>query len=1582
MGVAPSLNYYQEIHVAKQRTDLAYYTSIQSAIDAITDNAAGKRYAVIVHPGIYDERVAMEDYIDLIAAGGREETVITHTILLAEGHDTSTLTGENSLVKGFTIVSNGDAGTYRARCVDAGVAGFEMEDCILTPQNTAAAAVCLNATASCDIRGCVVDSAGAAATGALFTTAAQTYNVSRTSFDAATDAIQITTTPTLNLEDCMVLDNLNQDGGTVNIRRCQMEAVALGTAVCTLNAELTRFTAAFATADAFAHTINCHKCAFSGQNFNNAATLATTISLRGCDGIATLTNAGVAGTLNLYECGVETLTPTAGTITAYGGRIGACGANTSTSFVWWRDSDTIKVIEGMRIAHALTAAVAGGIVIRLGQGTFAESNLTAVNDVDIVGEGAGVSLIQVADAGNPIIAVGNNVTCRFFNVTIENLGANNAINITPVANNSSVTVRDCYIASGANGVSLTTAGAGAPSFEAFGTEFNVTTTAIAVSGAVVADVDIHNSEFTCTNLATFTGANHTFDAWDSECGGGAVTVAANAPPINMTRCNDIGAITNLTNALTLEHCTTGAITNTTGTVTIEHCNTGALNSAGAATVTISSSTLGAVTQGAAAGTITITNSSMGDLSTGAGGTIRLNGGCYFTDIAANAGVLTWRIDPNHIKVVAGTANMTIADALALAAAGDTIEITSGTYAESNLTLVAGVNLVGMDPDQCAIVAADAANPILSAGVTCTVSNLTVGNTNAGAPAIGVTANSLTLRSCYIYGTGAGDAIAMTGGTLYAFDTRVGAGDVDLGTGACNLYMYRCQITSDPVDTSGALAHNLRFEQCDFNTRAVASAAIGATAMTMLGCSTVGTVTNAGTGAFDIRDSDISAVNATATGTVVVYGGFVNSITRAAASVVWWRDSTTLRVLPSGTTTDTVIQYAVNAAAGGETILIGPGTFTEAVVCDSAADVVTLRGMGQDKTIITQAAGVPLAITDCQTVCVEDLTLRVTAGGVNHDGCRVNAAAANAGVAMRGVAISVVGTGANTNYGIYLLRVAALASLDAFDVEVVVSNTAAGASTSIGINSSGQGTVTLRECRISVSDTNGQAHGLYIDQTTVNSYNCSYAANGAGAQALNLTSNATSILRCRGDSILGSIVKGAAGVMTYKSAPQQYEVWANMEIGDAITAAAAETLATTGCPAPAAATPYTVLLHSGVYTEVVTCSNYVNLVGEGRDSVVVTQADATVVTLVANVVIQNLTIRLTLPTAIRRPVVDSGVHTGITLRDVRFDVTDNGQIVSSVRIGNGATVRLENCLEEHTGTGTGGTVLVNNGICYIRNCHFTNAVPGAFIIYTDTTTTNLIDIEGSYLAGAATHLGSLSGIIRVRNSHYRSVSRATTGDIVDESPEAKSYAFHVVKTSFEVDVANANYATRTAVGGAVAEGGSGQVRLRINDNAVDAAGIENNADAAGALDSSFAAGRTPRYCRQVSANAFRATTTMFLGLRATPGAAVPAMAEDHFGFIWNGANFIASSSDGAGVGESTVLATPSTGAQHQLEAIQFRTKVEFFVDGVLVATHSTAAGIPTAGGSLDFQEYQISSGAGGATTSDVTLREGFIQECRA
>ncbi|GAG80614.1 unnamed protein product, partial [marine sediment metagenome] len=231
-------------------------------------------------------------------------------------------------------------------------------------------------------------------------------------------------------------------------------------------------------------------------------------------------------------------------------------------------------------------------------------------------------------------------------------------------------------------------------------------------------------------------------------------------------------------------------------------------------------------------------------------------------------------------------------------------------------------------------------------------------------------------------------------------------------------------------------------------------------------------------------------------------------------------------------------------------------------------------------------------------------------------------------------------------------------------------------------------------------------------------------------------------------------------------------------------------------------------------------------------------------------------------------------------------------------------------------------------------------------------------------------------VRLYECSYSAISRTGTGNIVDESPRLSDAPWKVHKWDWGPDLANAQIAVR----GTPIDAGSGQVLLEVTDSAGDAEAVEQPADAAGALDSSFTPARTPRFITQVSIDALDPDVTMFFGLRKTLGVAVPAATEDHAGFIWDGTDFFASSDDGAAI-QQTDLTDPSTGDLVQLEVIVFGGlttvgRVEFYIDGVLVATHVTRIPVDP----LDWQHLLQTAGLGTGDLVQVTVKNGGCQEC--
>ncbi|GAI13546.1 unnamed protein product, partial [marine sediment metagenome] len=291
------------------------------------------------------------------------------------------------------------------------------------------------------------------------------------------------------------------------------------------------------------------------------------------------------------------------------------------------------------------------------------------------------------------------------------------------------------------------------------------------------------------------------------------------------------------------------------------------------------------------------------------------------------------------------------------------------------------------------------------------------------------------------------------------------------------------------------------------------------------------------------------VNFTSTGTLALYGGDLGSITRATASVVWWRDSLNIYVLPSATTTDTMIQYAVNGCDGGETIHIGPGTFTETVTFNAATDVVTLIGQGTDKTIITQAGADTIVITDCGTICIENLTLRGTAMDNDHV-VNLNGATADASLTMRKVILTGLRDD-NSAYGIYTQGGgdhSVTLTLDDCDVRMqgdaltyaVYSATTAGG----GLNTMYFYNCYLQAATDAAADC-GDTLNLSLDCYAY-SYNTTYSISD-----INIGNVATCVLRSHNDTILCPITKALLGVMTCQVDPNAWEVHNGMEIDDTI-----------------------------------------------------------------------------------------------------------------------------------------------------------------------------------------------------------------------------------------------------------------------------------------------------------------------------------------------------------------------------------------------------------------------------------------------
>ena len=96
--------YRNVIVVAKSGGD---FTSIQAALDSITDASDTNRYLVWVAPGVYNERVTMKPYVDIEGAG---EQVTRITYGGSSNPDTGTVVGANDAELRFLTVESTGGG--------------------------------------------------------------------------------------------------------------------------------------------------------------------------------------------------------------------------------------------------------------------------------------------------------------------------------------------------------------------------------------------------------------------------------------------------------------------------------------------------------------------------------------------------------------------------------------------------------------------------------------------------------------------------------------------------------------------------------------------------------------------------------------------------------------------------------------------------------------------------------------------------------------------------------------------------------------------------------------------------------------------------------------------------------------------------------------------------------------------------------------------------------------------------------------------------------------------------------------------------------------------------------------------------------------------------------------------------------------------------------------------------------------------------------------------------------------------------------------------------------------------------------
>lgn len=124
----------------------------------------------------------------------------------------------------------------------------------------------------------------------------------------------------------------------------------------------------------------------------------------------------------------------------------------------------------------------------------------------------------------------------------------------------------------------------------------------------------------------------------------------------------------------------------------------------------------------------------------------------------------------------------------------------------------------------------------------------------------------------------------------------------------------------------------------------------------------------------------------ANGATLAGGATINLLEDRPSQNAVWVDaaggSDALGIRGSASTPFLTVQAALTAAVAGDTIYIGPGTYTEALVMP-AKNNLTIRGSGRSNTIITNAAAATLTWTPVAAGVTQfsmyDLTIRNTGG---------------------------------------------------------------------------------------------------------------------------------------------------------------------------------------------------------------------------------------------------------------------------------------------------------------------------------------------------------------------------------------------------------------------------------------------------------------------------------------------------------------------------------------------------------------------------------------------------------------------------
>jgi len=356
-----------------------------------------------------------------------------------------------------------------------------------------------------------------------------------------------------------------------------------------------------------------------------------------------------------------------------------------------------------------------------------------------------------------------------------------------------------------------------------------------------------------------------------------------------------------------------------------------------------------------------------------------------------------RLNPqNTIELSQGMSIQTAIDTADAHGGNWTIILYPGAdYDEGDLTPSGAANITirGMGEDRVTIAPTVApTTAVIVSGGTLTLEKIRVVAPDATRPVLTVTGGNFLATRSHLVGVAGGDSINIAGGVAY-FYFVIFVGNLRLMTNPTNTRFITSRIESGDFITQDAVAHTIEMIRVDFESNDLVSNATGACAYDIQDCNDIGNLTDASlagngrisrcdvTGVFTktgttnwiIDNCEVYSIsNTNAVGGIIMWWGTTFNIIRAIGSIVWWMDVNTLKVLPCTTITDTIIQWAVAAAGAGDTVVIHPGTYEEAVVLAAG---INLKGLDKESCIINIDHAV--LITMAAGCSVSGLTLDVT-----------------------------------------------------------------------------------------------------------------------------------------------------------------------------------------------------------------------------------------------------------------------------------------------------------------------------------------------------------------------------------------------------------------------------------------------------------------------------------------------------------------------------------------------------------------------------------------------------------------------------